>query len=93
MINLSSEQIQDALKELPGWTIKNGKLHAEFVFDDFADVLGFMVKAALHIEKMNHHPEWFNVYNRLVIDLMTHDTNGITSNDVKLAQILTAVKN
>lgn len=92
MINLSSEQIQDALKELPGWTIKNGKLHAEFVFDDFADALGFMVKAALHIEKMNHHPEWFNVYNKLAIDLMTHDTNGITSNDVKLAQILNSIK-
>lgn len=93
MKNLSSEEIQNVLKELPEWTIKNGKLHAEFIFSDFIEAFGFMTRAAFHIEKMNHHPEWFNVYNKLIIDLMTHDTNGITQNDIKLAQILSAIKN
>jgi 4a-hydroxytetrahydrobiopterin dehydratase len=87
-LKLSDEQIKNELKSLNGWTIQNGKLHKEFAFSDFVKAFSFMTKIALHAEKMNHHPEWFNVYNRITIDLMTHDAGGITSNDVELARFI-----
>ena len=85
---ISEEQIR---KELPSWTIKNGKLHKEFAFADFVQAFSFMTKIALHAEKMNHHPEWFNVYNRVTIDLMTHDAGSITANDVELAKFIESI--
>jgi len=91
MIKLSSEEIQKELKELTGWSIVNGKLHKDFEFTDFNQTFGFMTRAAMEIEKMNHHPEWFNVYNRLSVDLMTHDAGGITHNDINLAKILNSL--
>jgi len=91
MTPLSSESIEQELKNLNGWIVKNGKLHKEFEFEDFNQTFGFMTRAAMHIEKMNHHPEWFNVYNRLVVDLTTHDAGGITQNDIKLARILNSL--
>lgn len=87
-MKLSDEQIKNELKSLNGWTIQNGKLHKEFAFSDFVEAFSFMTKIALHAEKMNHHPEWFNVYNRITIDLMTHDAGGITTNDVELARFI-----
>jgi 4a-hydroxytetrahydrobiopterin dehydratase len=89
---LSEDQIQTELKNLSGWTIKDGKLHKDFVFDDFVDAFGFMSKASLHIERLNHHPEWFNVYNKLSVDLTTHDAGGITQNDVALAKVLNSLQ-
>ncbi|MEM2785448.1 MAG: 4a-hydroxytetrahydrobiopterin dehydratase [Candidatus Nitrosotenuis sp.] len=83
---LSDEQIKEELRKLPGWLLQNGKLHKEYVFKDFVEAFAFMTKAALHAETMNHHPEWFNVYNKLRVDLMTHDVGGITSNDIALAK-------
>ena len=91
MIRLSSEQISEQLKNLPGWSVKEEKLHKDFEFDDFNQAFGFMTRAAMHIEKMNHHPEWFNVYNKITVDLMTHDAGGITENDIKLAKILNSL--
>ena len=91
MIKLSSEEIQKELKELTGWSLINGKLHKDFEFTDFNQAFGFMTRAAMEIEKMNHHPEWFNVYNRLSVDLMTHDAGGITQNDINLAKILNSL--
>ena len=91
MIKLSSEEIQKELKELTGWSLVNGKLHKDFEFTDFNQAFGFMTRAAMEIEKMNHHPEWFNVYNRLSVDLMTHDAGGITHNDINLAKILNSL--
>ena len=88
MMKISDELIR---KELPNWTIKNGKLHKEITFSDFTEAFSFMTKVALHAEKMNHHPEWFNVYNRVTIDLMTHDAGGITSNDVELAKFIESI--
>lgn len=88
MMRLSSEQISDELKSLPGWSVKDEKLHKDFEFESFNEAFGFMTRAAMEIEKMNHHPEWFNVYNKLTVDLMTHDAGGITENDVQLAKIL-----
>lgn len=90
-MSLSDEQIKNELKSLSGWAVKNGKLHKDFVFSDFVEAFSFMTKVALHAEKMNHHPEWFNVYNRITIDLMTHDAGGITQNDVELAKFIESV--
>lgn len=71
----------------------NDKIHKDFVFTDFVEAFGFMSKAAIHIEKMNHHPEWFNVYNKIRIYLTTHDAGGITQNDIDLARILNSLAN
>jgi 4a-hydroxytetrahydrobiopterin dehydratase len=91
MIRLSQQDIADELKNLPGWSIVNEKLHKEFQFDSFNQAFGFMTRAAMEIEKMNHHPEWFNVYNRITVELTTHDAGGITKNDVNLAKILNSL--
>jgi len=88
---LSPEQIQSELQNLSGWSLVDGKLHKEFQFEDFIQAFGFMTRAAIHAEKMNHHPEWFNVYNKVKVDLMTHDAGGITENDIKLAKILNSL--
>jgi len=88
---LSDEQIGKELSNIPGWNVMNGKLHKDFVFKDFIDAFGFMSRAAIHIEKMNHHPEWFNVYNKIKVDLVTHDAGGITQNDINLAKILNSL--
>ncbi|MEW6042819.1 MAG: 4a-hydroxytetrahydrobiopterin dehydratase [Thermoproteota archaeon] len=89
---MSDDQIKTELKNLPGWSLQNGKLHKEYVFKDFVEAFAFMTKAALHAETMNHHPEWFNVYNKLKVDLMTHDAGGITTNDITLAKTLDSLK-
>ena len=91
LAKLSDEQIRKELANLSGWSVVNGKLHKEFTFKDFIEAFGFMTTAALHIEKMNHHPEWFNVYNKIKIDLVTHDAGGITQNDVNLARTLNSL--
>ena len=91
MIKLSESIIEEKLKNLPGWSVKNEKLYKEFQFNDFNQAFGFMTRAAMEIEKMNHHPEWFNVYNRLTVELTTHDAGGITDNDVNLARILNSL--
>lgn len=88
---LSDEEIKHAIKDMIGWSIVNGKLHKEYLFDTFNAAFGFMTRAAMEIEKANHHPEWLNVYNKLTVDLMTHDAGGITTNDIKLAKTLDAL--
>ena len=91
MIRLSESDINEELKKLTGWNVKDDKLHKEFKFDNFNQAFGFMTRAAMEIEKMNHHPEWFNVYNRITVDLTTHESGGITNNDVNLAKILNSL--
>jgi 4a-hydroxytetrahydrobiopterin dehydratase len=85
---LSEEALASAIAALPGWSIVEGKLHREFAFPDFVRAFGFMSAAALVAEARNHHPEWFNVYGRVVVDLTTHDAGGITQNDVDLARTM-----
>jgi 4a-hydroxytetrahydrobiopterin dehydratase len=85
---LSPEEISRALDELPGWSLADGKLHREFRFPDFVRAFSFMNAVALVAEKRDHHPEWFNVYGRVVVDLTTHDAGGITQNDVDLAKTM-----
>lgn len=82
---LSTSEIETALASLPGWSFANGKLHREFRFPDFMRAFAFMAEAALHAEKLDHHPEWSNVYGRVVVDLVTHDAKGVTELDLELA--------
>jgi len=82
---LRDEQVSAALAGLSGWELANGKLHREFKFGSFVEAFGFMSRVALVAERMDHHPEWFNVYNRVVIDLSTHDCDGISDRDFELA--------
>lgn len=88
---LSEAELSAALAELPEWRVVEGKLHREYVFADFIHAFGFMATSAIAIEKMNHHPEWFNVWNRVRVDLTTHDSGGITQNDVTLARTLDSI--
>ncbi len=83
---LTDSEIQKNLEKLNGWTVENGKLHKEFQFDNFVSAFGFMTQLALIAESMNHHPEWFNVYNRVTIEMSTHDAGGITELDFKFAE-------
>ena len=82
---LSAEETQSRLARLEGWVLSSGKLHREFVFADFVSAFGFMAGLALIAERMDHHPEWSNVYNRVVVDLTTHDAGGVTPKDFELA--------
>jgi len=88
MRKFSGPELKDALDSLSGWSVVNAKLHKEYKFADFIHAFGFMATAALAIEKMGHHPEWFNVYNRVTVDLTTHDAQGITQKDADLAKLL-----
>jgi 4a-hydroxytetrahydrobiopterin dehydratase len=88
---LKPDEIRLALDKLPGWTEQHGKLHREYLFPDFIHAFGFMAASATVIEAMNHHPEWRNVYNRVTVDLVTHDAGGITGLDVALAEKLESI--
>jgi 4a-hydroxytetrahydrobiopterin dehydratase len=85
---LSEQEIEREVGKLQGWKVANGKLHQNFEFNDFVNAFGFMTKVAMEAEKMNHHPEWFNVYNKVIIELVTHDVEGISNYDIKLARIV-----
>jgi len=82
---LNDSELQQELHKFAGWSLVNGKLHKVFQFASFVEAFGFMAKVALVAEAMNHHPEWFNVYNRVVIELTTHDAGGLSARDFELA--------
>jgi len=82
---LTDPEISGKLATLKGWSIANGRLHKEFQFKSFVQAFGFMTSVALIAEGMNHHPEWFNVYNKVTIDLTTHDVGGISNFDFEFA--------
>lgn len=88
---LSPAEIEARLAALPEWTLADGKLHRAFRFADFRRAFAFMSAAALHAEKLDHHPEWTNVYSRVVVDLVTHDAKGITELDFELARRMNAL--
>lgn len=87
MTKLNPDEITTALNDLKGWQISSDKIAIEkqFKFANFIEAFGFMTRMAIVAEKMNHHPEWFNVYNRVDIRLTSHDSKGITQRDIKLA--------
>jgi 4a-hydroxytetrahydrobiopterin dehydratase len=84
--------IDKALNDLSGWAYANGDgrdiIVKKFTFKDFNAAFGFMTRAALLAEKMNHHPEWFNVWNRVDVTLTTHDSGGVTERDIKMAKAM-----
>ncbi len=86
MAKATNEQIDAFLAELSRWSVENGRLHREYLFRDFVEAFGFMTQAALAAEKAGHHPEWFNVYKKVVVDLVTHEAGGITEKDFDLAR-------
>ena len=88
---LTDVEINAQLDGISGWTVENEKLHKEFQFDSFVEAFGFMASVALIAESMNHHPEWFNVYNRVTVDLATHDAGGISTLDFELAKKIDAL--
>ena len=88
---LTDVAISAQLEGISGWTVENEKLHKEFQFDSFVEAFGFMASVALIAESMNHHPEWFNVYNRVTVDLATHDAGGISALDFELAKKIDAL--
>jgi 4a-hydroxytetrahydrobiopterin dehydratase len=83
---LTDKEINSAIAKLPEWKVVNGKLNRAFKFDSFVSAFALMTKVAFAADKMDHHPELFNVYNRVVIDLATHDVDGISNLDIDLAQ-------
>jgi 4a-hydroxytetrahydrobiopterin dehydratase len=85
LAKLSESELESALHKLEGWSVASGKLHREYKFSDFIAAFGFMSSCALAAEAMAHHPEWCNVYNRVTVDLTTHDAGGITAKDLELA--------
>jgi 4a-hydroxytetrahydrobiopterin dehydratase len=82
---LSTAEVTQQLNQLTDWEVKDGKLHRQFKFADFAQAFGFMASMAVVSESMGHHPEWFNVYNKVSVDLTTHDAGGITQKDLDWA--------
>ena len=91
MKKLTEGEISVAVARLPGWSVKDGKLHREYKFPDFGHAMGFMMTATPAIERLDHHPEWANVYNRVSVDLATHDAGGITEKDCELAALLEGI--
>ena len=91
VVPLTSGEIEQLEQQLPGWSLVDGKLHRELVFSDFNAAFGFMTRVALIAEAMGHHPEWRNVWNRVAIDLRTHDTGGLSNLDQQLAQRINAL--
>nr|WP_298997912.1 4a-hydroxytetrahydrobiopterin dehydratase [uncultured Allomuricauda sp.] len=93
MQKLTSSQIEEQLKNLNGWSHENGSIVKTFQFSDFKEAFSVMTRIAFEAEKVNHHPEWENVYNRLTIKLNTHDAGGITAYDFDLAKIIESIIN
>ncbi len=86
---VDENELETALKNLPGWAVSAGKLTKTYKFGSFAQAMGWMVSAAIYADKLDHHPEWSNVYNRVTVNLVTHDLGNVISNlDVDLAQYM-----
>jgi 4a-hydroxytetrahydrobiopterin dehydratase len=94
MINkLTADERKSKLAELPGWEPAIGRdaLHKSFKFEDFNAAFGFMTRVAIKAQELDHHPEWFNVYNQVEITLSTHEASGLTQRDIELAQFIEKV--
>ena len=83
---IEKNQLDSFIEKNPSWIIDNKTIKKEFKFENFIEAFGFMSKVALLSEKIDHHPDWQNTYNKVKINLTTHDKGGITTNDIKLAE-------
>jgi 4a-hydroxytetrahydrobiopterin dehydratase len=90
---LTAEERKSKLAELPGWEPSVGRdaLRKTFKFDDFNAAFGFMTRVAIKAQELNHHPEWFNVYNKVEVTLSTHEADGLTQRDIELAQFIESI--
>ena len=88
---LGEREIAEAIAKLPRWSVEGSKLHREYRFASFSEAFGFMAAVALVAERMDHHPEWFNVYSTVRVHLATHDAGGITALDFTLAERMEAL--
>ena len=88
MEDFNAEVTSNVLETLPDWIhdLKRGAITREFVFEDFAESFAFMTQIAIVAEKSDHHPEWLNVYNKVIVTLTTHDADGLTYRDINLAR-------
>ena len=86
LVKATDTEIQKFLDRHNTWSIEDGKLHREYIFSNFVQAFGFMTEVALIAESSNHHPEWVNVYKRVIVDLTTHEAGGITKRDFELAK-------
>ncbi len=94
MKKLNQQEIQDKMTEInPAWLLKGKFLHRELLFKDFVEAFSFMTAVALIAEKAAHHPNWENVYNKVIIDLSTHDADGISTKDFDLAKAIDTLFN
>lgn len=85
----SESELSQALAELPGWSVQDGKLHRRYRFGGgFGSAIAFMVRAAFEAERLDHHPNWSNVYDRVEVVLWTHDVGGVTDRDLALARAM-----
>jgi 4a-hydroxytetrahydrobiopterin dehydratase len=84
-VKLSADAADERLSAIPGWTRRGRKLHRTLTFHDFSEAFGFMARVALAAEKLGHHPDWANAWNRVTVDLSTHDAGGLTELDFRLA--------
>ena len=91
MRKLNEHELQTWLAGQQTWRLEDGKIRATLSFADFNEAWGFMTRVALLAEQQDHHPEWFNVYNRVEIALVTHDADGITDRDLQLAASVNAL--
>ena len=91
MNKLSQEDIEKRLIRFPDWDYYDNAIHAEFEFENFKDCFSAMSRIAFECEAINHHPDWTNVYNTLNISLSTHDANGVTEKDFKLAEAIESI--
>ena len=85
---LSEKEIDEKLKKFEGWNYEEGALHTIIEFDDFKEAFSAMTRVAFEAEKLQHHPEWTNIYNVLEIFLSTHDADGVTEKDFELAEVI-----
>jgi 4a-hydroxytetrahydrobiopterin dehydratase len=88
---LSDAELAAALKGLPGWSVTDGKLRRVFEFKDFSAAFAFMTRVALAAEKMDHHPDWSNSWNKVTVELVTHSAGGLTANDTGLAKRMSEI--
>jgi len=87
----SEVEIIELLKDFEGWSYNENAIHTSLEFDDFKDAFSVMTRIAFEAEKLNHHPDWTNIYNTLQISLSTHDAGGVTNKDFELAKIIDAL--
>ena len=88
---LSQQEVDAALQELPGWSLEDGMLHKTFEFKNFSEAFAWMTRVAIEAEKLDHHPDWCNAWNKVHVHLVTHAADGLTHFDVDLAQKMEAL--